>query len=140
MYSKPFSLSVKVLISDPDGRWLFLKRINGGQWNPGRWDLPGGKVDLGERFEVALLREVQEETGLDIVITGLMGAVQDATEDFRIVHIIMKGTTRETEIQISHEHEKYIWINPIDLDKIELCEYLNEFLNTDANHEVEHLT
>jgi len=56
--------AVAGLITDPDGRLLLVKRAG----NPGKGllDLPGGFVDLGERAEDALRREIKEELNLEI--------------------------------------------------------------------------
>jgi colanic acid biosynthesis protein WcaH len=48
-----------------DGALLFLKRNN--EPAKGQWWFPGGRVHRGESLEQALLREVKEETGLEIV-------------------------------------------------------------------------
>jgi len=64
--SKPFRLSMKVVILDDMGRILLIQRSMGSRGNPGKWDFPGGKVDQGETFDEALLREVFEETKLKI--------------------------------------------------------------------------
>ena len=66
--AKPFKLSVKVVIRDTEGRCLLLKRSRGARGNPGKWDLPGGKIEAGEDFESAVGREVAEETGLTIAL------------------------------------------------------------------------
>ena len=58
-----FGLSVRVLITDEDNKILILKRSTDSKTNPGKWELPGGKVDQGESFDQALIREVSEETG-----------------------------------------------------------------------------
>lgn len=56
-----------------DEKILFLKRPSD-DFMGGIWELPSGKVDSGERLDLALAREVKEETGLEVSrITAYLG-------------------------------------------------------------------
>lgn len=59
---------VAAVIQDEAGRILVTRRSDNG-----RWCLPGGHVDPGESISEACVREVLEETGLEIVPEGLIG-------------------------------------------------------------------
>jgi 8-oxo-dGTP diphosphatase len=65
---------VGAVVLDSDGRLLLVRRAN----DPGRglWSLPGGRVEPGESDEAAVVREVREETGLDVMTGRLVGRVQ----------------------------------------------------------------
>ena len=60
-----------VLVGDEHGRLLYIRRNH----EPAmyRWSWPSGFVDAGERVEDAAIREVREETGIDVEIGDLLG-------------------------------------------------------------------
>jgi 8-oxo-dGTP diphosphatase len=75
--------TVTAIVEFPDGKILLVKR--GTVVFKGYWALPGGRVDVGESVEQAVIREVKEETGLDVEILGKIGeyretGVQDGIE------------------------------------------------------------
>lgn len=47
------------------------------------WALPGGYVEFGEKVENAALREVKEETGLEVELNGILGVYSDPDRDPR---------------------------------------------------------
>ena len=55
-----YRTSVKALVLDEQNRFLLCKEIDG------TWELPGGGLDLGENPQDGLIREVQEEMGLEV--------------------------------------------------------------------------
>ena len=58
-------LAAKVLISFKD-KYLLLLRNSEEEISPSEWDIPGGGIEPGETVNEALIREVKEETGIDI--------------------------------------------------------------------------
>lgn len=54
------------ILRDRDGRVLLAERLNDREF-AGCWEFPGGKVDPGEAREAALIRELAEELGIEIV-------------------------------------------------------------------------
>ena len=61
-----YHLTVLGVVRHTDGRFLITKRVMTKQWAPGWWEVSGGAAMAGEASEEAVLREVQEETGLDV--------------------------------------------------------------------------
>jgi ADP-ribose pyrophosphatase YjhB (NUDIX family) len=70
---------VGVIVVDARGRVLLEKRSDCGQWG-----LPGGRINPGEDIETAARREVKEETGLDVRVTGLQGVYSELPERLAI--------------------------------------------------------
>lgn len=77
---RPPMLTVDVIV-ERGGEILLIRRLN--PPFQGRWAIPGGFVEYGERVEDAALRELEEETGLRIRITGLLGVYSDPGRDPR---------------------------------------------------------
>ena len=61
-----FHLTVLGVIRHTDGRYLITKRVQTKSWAAGWWEVSGGGVMSGETSQQAVLREVREETGLDV--------------------------------------------------------------------------
>ena len=61
-----YHLSVLGVVAQPDGRYLITKRVMTKAWAPGWWEVSGGAAQAGEESYDAVLREVREETGLDV--------------------------------------------------------------------------
>ena len=77
---EPPSIMVDAILEQKD-RVLFVKR--GKDPFKGKWSLPGGKIDPGEKVEDAVKRELFEETSLAIVPTGILGVYSDPKRDPR---------------------------------------------------------
>ena len=65
-----FHLTVLGVLQRPDGKFLITKRRMDKEWAAGWWEVPGGGVRAGEESKEAAMREVKEETGIDVSNAG----------------------------------------------------------------------
>jgi ADP-ribose pyrophosphatase YjhB (NUDIX family) len=81
-------IAVKCIIEEGE-KILLIKESTTSSWKPGKWGLPGGKVDPREDIIRAAHREMHEETGLKVKIKGLF-RIEEMVEQFinedRLVH------------------------------------------------------
>ena len=80
-------LVVAAALVDADGRVLVQQRPPGKQM-AGLWEFPGGKVEIGEVPEAALVRELAEELGI-VVRTGALTALTFASEALADRHLLL---------------------------------------------------
>ena len=94
-----------VALIDPDGRVLLSRRPEG-KAMAGLWEFPGGKVEPGETPEAALIRELQEELGID-TWASCLAPLTFASHAYAGFHLLMplfacrkwQGTPRPREGQ-----------------------------------------
>ncbi len=79
-----------------DGDRILLCRLSWPKVHAGRWTLPGGGLDFGEPPQNAMVREVREETGLEVVAAGLLGVdsicAPTAYGDMHGIRIVYRAT------------------------------------------------
>ena len=91
-YRNP-ALAVDVVIHDQELGVVLIERAN----IPRGFALPGGFVDVGESVEAAAVREMREETGLDVELTGLLGVYSRPDRDPRghTVAVVFTGRAKD---------------------------------------------
>ena len=125
---KPFSLAVKAVIVDPAGRCLLIRRSAANLHFVGTWEWPGGKVDPGEDFASAVIRETREETSLEVEITGLAGVTHFEMPKVNVVLLCMEVRAVRGEIKLSDEHDQFMWVPLSELDRWPVPEQIAEFM------------
>jgi 8-oxo-dGTP pyrophosphatase MutT (NUDIX family) len=102
---------VGVVVRAADGRVLLEKRSDCGMWG-----LLGGRVDPGESVAATAVREVLEESGFYIEVTGLLGVYSEPADrvlvypdngDIRqLIDIVVEARILSGSLRLSHESEK----------------------------------
>ena len=111
-----------------DGKMLLEKRKN--DPGKGRWSVPGGVVELGENVTQTVIREVKEETGLDVAEPEHIDVVDQITRDengrikyhFVIIDYLvdLKGGT----LKAASDADELEWVS---LDDVEKCDLTGTF-------------
>lgn len=112
MNGKKLVLVVACALVDSDGRVLIAQRPQG-KAQAGLWEFPGGKVEPGEQPEVALIRELQEELGIDVTQACLapMTFASHAYEDFHLLMPVYVCRRWNGEVE-KREHSDIRWVRP----------------------------
>src|SRR3989339_859552 len=96
--------------------------------NVGKFDIVGGRVEPGQRFDESLIREIKEETGLDVKIGRpfYVGEWRPEVrgEKWQIVATFFECFAENNEVCLSEDHEEYLWIDPKEYKNYNLIENL----------------
>ena len=115
-----------------DGAILLVRRDR--EPARGQWSLPGGRVHAGEALTEAVVREVKEETGLDVEVDGLCGVAErimrddDGAGEFHYVILDFYAPAKSDALEAGDDAAEARWV-PIDsLGELHLTAGLVEFL------------
>lgn len=97
-------VSVAGLVTNGDGKILLVN-------SPWRgWEYPGGLIEPGETFQEALHREIREEAGVEVEITGFVGICKNVERN--IVNIDFTCRYISGDLTTSEESTEVIWATP----------------------------
>ena len=107
-------VAAKGLIRRGDGAVLLIRRSPRSKADPGRWDLPGGKMDYGERLTDTLAREVLEETGLTVLDARPFHVSHFVKEPLWVTCVTFECLgVADAAVRLSDEHVEHAWV-PLD--------------------------
>ena len=132
MTTVPVHCAVGAIVLDK-GTILLVKRDR--EPAKGQWSLPGGRVETGETLREALLREVREETGVDVEVDGLIGVAERIVRDdegdvaFHYVILDYVCSPRTTAVKAGDDASEARWVPVGELADMHLTAGLVEFLS-----------
>ena len=114
-------VATSAVITNSQGHILLQRRADSGNWA-----LPGGAMEIDESLADSVVREVREETGYDIEVTGLVGTYTDPRhiiayadgEVRRQFNICYIGRITGGELAISSESTELRFVTPSELDDL----------------------
>ncbi len=142
MLTENVKLLQKACLVNDDGKILILKRQEGDVSRPGCWDLPGGNSEwpgsdeggFGQ-YKRDIVREVKEETGIDVDPTLINQSDQVYFDTFfdvdKQIFTIIVGwcfKSNTTEVKLSDEHTAYAWVKKDELDDYDFGGKKGEFV------------
>ena len=83
----------------------------------GMWEFPGGKIEEGETAEFALMREIQEELGIDITIDKFLCTTEYDYPSFHLTMHCYICSIEAGEI-VLREHKSARWLRPEELGSV----------------------
>lgn len=115
------------IVRDQAGRLLLVRR--GREPGRGLWSLPGGRVEPGETAADAVVREVREETGLEVVAGAPVGRVERPGPS-GVTYVIddIACTVRGGELRAGDDADEVRWVRASELALLPLTDGLVDAL------------
>lgn len=129
IYPEP---TVGALIINDQKKILFVKSH---KWKNNKLTVPGGHIELGESASHAIVREVKEETGLDVLPLRLL-MIQEAIysnefhkrRHFLFLDFVCKALSSEVRLD-NNELQDYVWLDVDEIDEDSLEQFSRNLLN-----------
>ncbi len=93
----------------------------------GKWEMPGGKIDPGESDKQALVRELQEELMVDVVVGPSLGITR-IVQEHRIIELRAYACELQAGEPVAVEHAALRWVDSVELDNLDWASGDRHFL------------
>ncbi len=105
---------------------LLLKRPKTKKIYPNYWNFPGGKNEIGETELQTVIREVEEETGMNFKsLKKIMDIVDDNIEPKKVV--VFSGEAKGS-VKISEEHDEFGWFSIQEIKNLPVMPYIKKII------------
>lgn len=116
-------VAVTAFILDETGRLLMIRRTDNNLYA-----IPGGAQEIGETISQTVIREVQEETGITVNATRLIGIYSDPAHVIAFSNgevrqefsICFRAQPIEGDLRTSNESKEVLWVEPAKLDDLNI--------------------
>jgi 8-oxo-dGTP pyrophosphatase MutT (NUDIX family) len=116
-------VAVTAFVQDRAGRILMIRRTDNDLYA-----IPGGALELGETLTQTVQREVMEETGIAVEVTGLIGVYSDPEHVIEFTDgevrqefsICFRAKPAGGDLRTSDESKEVLWVAPADLDALNI--------------------
>ena len=103
------TLHVVAAIIEKSDKILIAQRLKGEFAS--LWEFPGGKIEIGETPEQALIREIEEEFDTELNVNELLTTVEHQYDTFYLIMDCFICSIKSGNL-VLHDHMAYKWINP----------------------------
>jgi 8-oxo-dGTP diphosphatase len=111
-------IKVVAAVVELDGKYLACRR-GASKSLPGKWEFPGGKVELGETFEGAAIREILEELAVTIEVESFLGlSITDQGSITIELHAYLAKLVGSKPVG-SQDHDTLMWCTVEELSKLD---------------------
>ena len=126
--SQKIGVSQKAVIVNKEGKILTIRRSKTSPFRSLYWDLPGGILEPGEDKKEAILREIKEETGLDVknIVAIDEGTWQES--EYLWTTTCYMGRSKTNNIALSYEHDDFKWVTPEEIQKLQALPIHKKFV------------
>lgn len=107
-------LTIKGVVVNKKNEVLLLRRSENEKYNVGLYDLPGGYLDENENIEDVLIREIKEETGLDVDGGAGLLCIKDFKQSNKIkgVRFVVRYLGDDfNSVKLDEEHDEFVWLS-----------------------------
>jgi 8-oxo-dGTP diphosphatase len=122
------TVAVAAIVIDDAGRVLLVRR--GQPPNQGKWTVPGGKVERGERLVDAVVREVREETGVEITCGPMIAVVERLDDAWHYVILDYLARPEPGEVRAATDVVDARWVPRADLGELDTTDGLLEVIDS----------
>jgi len=122
-------VSQKVVVFNEAGKFLVLLRGSTAPSNPLKWDLPGGDLDFGEDPQRSMLREIKEETGIEVrELTPFDVEAHINSRGQHWITIAYRAKAEKDTVKISWEHDDHKWVNEDEFSQLKSIPKIVRFI------------